>query len=453
MTRNLKWSLFVGVVFLAAAGAYVYWQYIRDTWQPPGVVTIESKEAVLSLFPSYATWVSDPEEGAPQALLLRDGDYLMVGSIEAPVRYLASDGRALKLTSNDWSMSLGETTIGLSLDEEDGRKWLSGASDQQLADLRVVMIPDDMDAETLAALKRLAAANPDVDLSVESEAALRQALALFAPKALFAGGEADPPLQVLANQPRLQTLLMSASKPGSLDFLPTLPKLRRLVLGDWKIAETGPLPEGLSGLKSLIIVGTDMKDLSALHAAPAGLEELSLQNSEELKDLTGLDKMTGLHALSLWSEKDESAVELPDLAALRKLRWMSLPPKISQAQFAAFASAHPKLMFLQLPETEQAINLTPLRGMKDLQGVVLAGTYENLELLQELTSLRYVGISEKIWKDSSAQIAAIRKALPDAVVVRTSPLCLGSGWILFLIPVLGYAWLRRRPPPLVRQAA
>jgi Leucine-rich repeat (LRR) protein len=450
MTRNLKWSLFVGVVFLAAAGTYVYWQYIRDTWQPPAVVTIASEKELASLFPAYMTWMSVAEEGAPQALLLRDGDYIF-GEVLVP--YRASDGPTPKIIFTDWSASIGDTTIALSLDEKDGRKWLNSASDQQLARLRMVAVPADLDAGTLAAIKRISAANPNVDLTVESDGTLRLVLPLFKPRAVFAGGEDMSSLAILANQPQLETLLISASKPGSLDNLPSLPRLRRLVLGDWKIAEAGPLPEGLSGLQSLVVVRSDMKDLSALRALPAGIEELSLQNSKELEDVTGLDKLTELRALSLWSDDDESSVPLPDLVSLRKLRWMCLPPQISQAQLAAFANAHPNLMFLQLPKTEHPIDLTPLRGMKDLQGLVLGGTYENLELLREFTSLRYIGVSEKIWDDSSAQIAAIRKALPDAVVVRVSPICLGSGWILLLVPVLGFAWLRRRSLPLVRQAA
>ena len=57
MKNNLKWSLCAAIVFLAAAGAYVYWQYFRDTWQPPSVVTISSKKEVASLFPEYMAWV------------------------------------------------------------------------------------------------------------------------------------------------------------------------------------------------------------------------------------------------------------------------------------------------------------------------------------------------------------------------------------------------------------
>lgn len=196
-----------------------------------------------------------------------------------------------------------------------------------------------------------------------------------------------------------------------------------------------------------------MEDLSALRSAPAGLQELTLHDLDELKDLSGLNKMTGLRALFMWDGDEGLSVELPDLASLRQLRWVGLPPTISQEQFADFVSAHPELTILELPKTESAINLAPLRKLKDLQGLVLGGAYENLEMVQELTSLRFVGISKTIWHESPAQVAAIRKALPDAVVVRVGSLCLGSGWILLLVPILGFAWRRRVSLPLAKQAA
>jgi hypothetical protein len=452
MTRNLKWSLCVGIAFLAAAGAYVWWQYFRDTWQPPSVVTIESEEELASLFPAWLSWISDAEKGSPQVLLLREGDFILVGG-EIPVRYLASDGPHLKVTYDEETVNFGEMTVALSLSKDEGRKWLTGATDGQLAGLRLVFLPDEIDSEMLAGLQRIAAANPNVDLWAESEAALGQALQYFKPRAVFAAEDDASPLSMLANQPELETLLMSASIPGSLDFLPTLPKLHRLALGEWKVAEAGPLPEGISGLKSLVIAGGDIKDLSVLHAAPTGLQELALQGQQDLTNFAGLDKLTGLRTLVLASDSKSPPLDLSSLSTLKKLRWAGLPQTINQEQFAAFVSTHPDLNFLELPKTENTINLAPLRELKGLQGLVLGGTYENLEVIQELTSLQFVGIWKDIWDKSPAQVAAIRKALPDAMVVRVGAFCLGSGWILLLVPVLGFAWRRRDSLPLAQQAA
>jgi hypothetical protein len=58
-----------------------------------------------------------------------------------------------------------------------------------------------------------------------------------------------------------------------------------------------------------------------------------------------------------------------------------------------------------------------------------------------------LGLDQELFKKSPDQVAAIRKARPDALVVPVSKLCLGSGWILALIPAIGAAALRIRRRP------
>ncbi|MDH4261306.1 MAG: hypothetical protein OEW16_13525, partial [Gammaproteobacteria bacterium] len=250
-------------------------------------------------------------------------------------------------------------------------------------------------------------------------------------------------------QPEIDTLVISASEPGSLEYLPTLPKLRRLVIGNWDSRKAGPLPAGLHGLKSLVIGTNKMTDLSVLKTAPAGLEELTICNVNESVSLAGLENMSNLRALILMMDKDESAQPLPDLAALPKLRWLGLPPWINQEQLASVVKSLPDLEILQLTETEKPIDLAPLGGLGKLYGLVLGGTYKDLDIVRTLKSLRFLGISEESWPESPEEIAAIRAALPDAVVIRIEPTCLGSGWLLLFLPLLGLAWLRhqRRQPP------
>lgn len=440
MKSKLKWSLPAAILLIAMAGTSIWWKYFADNWQAPRVVTIEGSKALWSFFPSYPFWGSDAEEGAVQALLLRDGDYIVENNA---VRYLASDGLALKMSSNDWSMSLGGKIVTVNLGEEDGLKWLSGASKQQLADLRMVVCPEDVDAPMLLALRQLAAVNENVDLELKSEMALRQVLPLFRPRAVFLDeGQMDPP-ELLANQPQLETLMINASKPGSLDHLPKLPGLRRLFLVDWNPADAGPLPAGLDGLKSLgFFTDGGNLDLAALSSVPAGLDTLVVA-ADGIVGMSQLEKMPGLRTLLLGGGDEKVPLDLSSIANLKALRWLGLPAQVSQEQFADIVKRHPKLAILEMPETETTLDLAPLRDLKNLQGLILNGKYEKLDVVPELASLRYVAISEEIWDESATQIAAIRKALPNAVVVRSSGMCLGSGWILLLLPVLCFAWRRR----------
>jgi hypothetical protein len=402
-------------------------------------------EAWMNLFSSWGVWQSLSVDGGTAGLLLRDGD--LIGGKAATV-YRASDGPALKPTSNKWSMHLAGKVVSVSLESgTEGREWLEKAPAQDLAAIRFLTLPDDPDATLLPTLKRLAAVNPSVALVVQSSAMLKQVLPLFRPHVLILGaGALDAEARkIMADQQQVETLFVSGDTPGSLDFLPMLHGLRRLIVNGWDVAKAGPLPAGLHNLRSIVVVGSTTKDLAALDAAPAGLDELSLLGFDDLADVRALAKWPGLKMLILSGSK--KVLELPNLAGLTQLRWAGLPPETTQEQFVAFIAAHRDLKILELAGCEKVTDLAPLRELRELQGLILNGPYQHLEVVRDLKSLRFVGLHKDVFKKSPDQIAEIRKALPDALVVPVSGLCLGSGWILLLIPAVAAARLLawRRP--------
>ena len=150
---------------------------------------------------------------------------------------------------------------------------------------------------------------------------------------------------------------------------------------------------------------------------------------------------------------DEAVEELAGLASEKQLRWVVLPPKISQQQFAGFVTSHTDLVVLEMTDCAKVDTLAPLENLKGLQDIVLGGPYKDLAVLHGLKSLKFIGIAKGHWDESAAGIAALRAALPDAVVIRVSPLCLGSGWILLLLPVIAYVWIRRSRATRLARAA
>jgi len=412
-------------------------------WSAPKVVRIDSKEPVAALMPSWLTWLSDSPEGQPQALLLRDGDFVF-GS-DAPFRYLASDGPSVKIEAEKSLARIGQKTVTLSLDSPDTRTWLSRATEPQLKDLRTVAVPKDIDADLLESLRRLASTNPSVDLMFESEDGVLRTLPIFKPRAIFLPDEIKAAtLASLANQPQLETVLVKCDEPGGLDVLAKLPKLRHLVLGDWNPAKAGPLPAGLNSLRGLVLAGADeLKDLSGLKNLPDTLEELSVLHAPHLTDITPLSRFAHLNTLVL--NGDEGIGDLSGLSSMESLRWVGVPPKTTQEQFASFVGAHPNLAILDLVGNPGISSLAPLSSLKSLEGLILQGPYENMSAVHGLKTLKFLGVSAKTWDASPDQIAALKTALPDALVVRVSPFCLGSGWILLLLPALGVTtWLARR---------
>ena len=417
----------------------------NNEWRPPQVVRIEGVESVGLSF-SSGSFVSAAEKGAPLGLLLREGDYISSPGEPAPAPYRETDGQVLTVAFNDWSASIGGKTVSVMADDE-GMAWLKQASDRQLADVRWVGLLDDVSRThetTLSVLQRLTAASPNVELFCETDATMLKSLPLFQPRFIGIGEHpsADT-LAALAKQTQVETVFMAAVEPGSLDVLTKFPKLRRLVIFNWDVEKTGPLPAGLANLKVLEIEGTTGGfSPSAVGAAPAGLEELSVPDVNDAADMKVFERWPNLRKLMLKIGKGSG--DLSRLTSHQQLQWFNLPSTTTQEQFAAFANAHPQLTILDMTGNDNVKDLSPLMSLRGLNGLVLDDGYENLDVVQKLTSLRFLGISKKAWEASPEQVTAIRKALPDALVVRVDSPCLGSGWILLLIPALFAGWLLRQ---------
>jgi hypothetical protein len=325
-----------------------------------------------------------------------------------------------------------------------------------LALVRTVVITGSMDQARMAALQRLSARNPQLALSLECQpeekagaalAAPAEMLTLFSPRTLWVSGNlAEPRLRAaVASAQQLETLVGGEiSKAGDFDLCRGLTHLKRLAIFDWHVAKAGPLPAGLQGLKTLSVFRADgLVDLSSLATLPADLEELSLVGCDKLKDLKGIARWSNLKTLILTHSGDKQGIDLSELNQLPHLTWVGLPATFSQEQFAAFVAAHPRLKILEL-SNQAKLDLSPLRNCRQLEGLVLLGDYDNLEIVRGLRSLRFVGISKAMFENSPAQVQAIQQDLPEALVVPVRPYCLGSGWILLLAPLVILLYRCRR---------
>jgi hypothetical protein len=375
---------------------------------PARVVLLDSglaDTAEIASFPDH--WAGQVMGGHPAAWL-GPGSFLLAN---APVPYLTSDGGRLRPGFTGWSASVSGHVVSLDLGKDSAVAWLEHASPADLARLRLVSLHDSVPTAARPALQRLAAANPAVGLSFESSAETARTLPLFRPRVL-----AVPELAAagpLARLRQVETLFIGETDSGSLDGLRGLAALRRLILENWTLFRVRQLPPDLEALTAL-----DSKvDVSAVGDLPR-LRALVLTGSE-------------------WTKAS-------DLAGLPKLRWLGLPKNATQAEFAALVRAHPDLEVVELIGVDSVSDLSPLRGARHLKAVTLDGTYADLGVLRDLKSLEFVGLSKGIWEKSPDQVAAIRAALPTAAIVKVTPLCLGSGWILLLLPAALLGLLARR---------
>jgi hypothetical protein len=427
-----------------------------SAWQPPRPVAIKGGPFMwANLTDPGVIWPAAAELGGTGGLLLQDGD--IVSGYAASDRegsdqgqcffvYRQCDGASVELRPENGRLLLSGKTISIDpADIESRWEWLDQASAKDLRSLRFLMLPEIVEESRLPALRKLAAVNPTIGLGIWSTSSSLSAAALFKPRMVALGAPDVPAAEFgrfLAGQGQLESLfLMGGIDAENLEVLATLPNLRRLAVFEWDPARTGPLPRGMRALKSLLLPGSNNLDASALANAPDGLEELSIEESngqsDTMKRLGGLERFSNLRALFLVGNS-----EIEDLSALKgmkKLAWISLPPGITQEQLSGFVEEHPALEIVVMIGCREITDLSPLQGLAGLKGLVLGQYAGTLDAVEHLKSLEFLGLPNTVFDDTKS-LARIREALPRALVV---PACLGSGWILLLIPLAALVWIAR----------
>ena len=425
----------------------------RQAWRPPRPVAIKGGTGVTMWFntmPSWMTWQTAASEvGIVGGLLVRDGDIVAGGSDSGQSNssqsgwfvYKQSDGASLEMRGEEGRLILSGKTISIApADIEGCWEWLDQASSNDLRSLRFLMLPEDLDESRLPTLSKLAAVNPDLSLSIGSISNSMSAAALFKPRMLILGSSA-PAAElngILAGQNQIETLYILDTDAENLDFLATLPNLRRLAIVCWDPATTGPLPKGMRALKSLLLMESEILDASALAAVPGGIEELSLVGCE-MTSLSGLERFSNLRTLIL--NMSPGIEDLSALRGMKKLAWVGLPPGITQGQFSVFVAEHPGMKIVELIKCEGITDLSPLQRLTGLRGLVvgqIAGEFTAVDRVDQLKSLEFLGLPIDTFDNDPESLARIRTALPRALVV---PVCLGSGWILLVIPLAALMWI------------
>ncbi|MDH3287418.1 MAG: hypothetical protein OEP48_06800 [Betaproteobacteria bacterium] len=446
-TARGRW-IFGGLILLCAllsAGCSLIEEWLTgDEWRSPRVVKVTG---VKKLCPYPPSWCITPREGRPAGVLARDGDLFSASKEKegVPFLYRETDGESLVLDIRGDMVFLNGKAVTIQLSDSTGWEWLRKASVEDLASLRLLFINVKTETLDFSLLEKVARVRPNVGLFLDrvgqskSTDLVVRLVTLFEPRFLFIN------LDVLSAQfdalePRLAKLeTLWIHGEGSLDFLPRLPRLRTLLLNNWVRAGSGEIPAGSRTLRSLTIMKGEKKveDLSFLRNV-TGLRELVLWRFDDLKDITALAAFPDLKKLDIFFVKKENISDLSVLERLPKLAWLKFPWNTTQKTFAKVIASHPDLEIIALG-SEHIRDLSPLQSLRHPRAAILLFLKEDVDLapLHELKSLEYLGLNEKAFKGQAAKkTEALEKALPDTFVAQVQPFCLGSGWILLLLPAI-----------------
>jgi len=400
-------------------------------------------------------WLAFPsmEDGGSSWVPLRGDAELFVefGSAEGFLPLLSSDGSRLVFEEGDYTVSLGGVPVFLALEGDDtgGWDWLSGATPEEKGNLRMLSFEDEVTPEQFALLEELSLHNSSIEVATENPNLFRRLLGIFDPTFLppFDDAFLAEILPLLAQEPELRTVLVESHSVDGLGFLKEVPRLETLLLSDWDPEEGGPLPDSIPGLRSILLLESDVTDLRALGTQP-GLEELTIGGCPD-NDRLLLDGLTEYPHLSFLAFRYCIVGVLDPLAGMEKLRWLGLPAEMTQAELEQVVLALPNLEVLELLESEEVTDLSPLMDLKQLKGLMVGSTAPP-DPLFEMDHLEYLAVTLDSDEESPYGehiIPRLQAALPETIVGRVDPFCLGSGYLLLLFPMVALAWFiqaRRR---------
>jgi hypothetical protein len=331
---------------------------------------------------------------------------------------------------------LNNELIAVSLSEGSRAwEWIAEAEEEALSSIRSLNISLPLSEGEINLLKMISGVISNTGLYIEGDSLLEEVLSVINPVWLIAE---DLNYITISDDAKnhlkyLELLWHSGADSFDPDFLYGLPDLNSLIIEYWDSTDITDFQfEKLKSLESLSIIESDIHDLSSI-AASSKIRNLNLINCGPLKEIGSAAELARLTCLGLTG--CQNIQDIPVILQMPRLIRLSIPSNTSQKEFADIVSMHEALQVLELVGCDSIIDLSPLKDCSGLRALTLDYNVPDLKPVIQLSGLELLVLDEDLFKDSLA-ITRIQQAMPDTRIVAGGGFCLGSGWILLLVPVI-----------------
>jgi hypothetical protein len=419
----------------------------------PAIVTIPAAKCFLNYtFGAGMDLVFSATDTAGPTGLATDGDLLAIecpdqgsGSDTVLVPYRESDGTALDVALAEGWFLLGGRLVAFA-EDSDGQ-WaaafveaMASLGPEGLRDLRLVRLAADLAPGARTALEALAAQVQEIDVAaVAGVRGCADLLARFRPRLVVIEHASAEDLAGLSGS-SVEGLFLSDPETLDLAALARLPRLRSLVLLASGSGGTVRLPRKGLPLERLVLRCEGLDGIAHLDAQ-RNLRHLVLTDPPPgaLRQVRRLPCLEGL-VVALTDRQGEADLRaLEDLAGLTML---GLQGPVPQADFERLVAANPGISVLELLDCDAVADLSAVRWLPELRALVCRGSSgPAAEVLAQLPHLRLLALgSDEFSEEKAEQLLGLGERLPECRIAPVRGLCLGSGWILLLVPLTGALW-------------
>ncbi|MEN8203187.1 MAG: hypothetical protein ABFS28_11370 [Bacteroidota bacterium] len=426
------------------------------------IITIQGVSWACNVNSSYAIFGSLAEsELEPEVTLpVSDGDLLyMVGGNDQEFyyRYSRRDGMNLvvrfdTLNANTACLNGQLKSVELS-DNQDSWELIKQLTDPQRKQLSTLHITGSLSDHSLSLLQQHESSLQGTGLLLEGECNLKllgELLSICRPGWLMLEGPLNlPDPENCMALSHIELLWIEEESHQDPALFSHCTNLESLIISGWKPGEGELLSlSGSGSLHTLTLAECGINDFSSIEF-PTSLRRLHFIACDTLTDIRDIHKLKRLKGLSF--SGSPHIQEILQLNALTRIKWLGFPENVSQSEFASLLGSLSKLEAIELLGCQKIENISPLLNLNKLKILLVDLPIEKLADLGGLKDLNLLILASDHFEENPNWIGQIKTSLPSAVVVPGSGLCLGSGWILLLLPLVLLSRLlipNRRSQPL-----
>jgi hypothetical protein len=324
--------------------------------------------------------------------------------------------------------------------------WFEKMKDKDLSALQFINFKSDIKESYFPYLTELAKTIPNIGINFSGDfSKMAGLLKIFSPQYILGPSVTKSDFDLLSKLKNLEILMVSLNDSIISDPLPAMPELEQLFLSDddkTAFFITNDFLVKNKQIEKLFIWNQKSFDFSILN--PLGnLKVLVVNGADTILNPGLINNHKSLELLSLISEKN---VYNPDLIKLPNLKWMTFYSNVTQEEFSSFTDSHPNLEMVEILKNDTIKSYKPLTNLKKLYGLTIVDTVTDISTIKTLTNLKFLSLPVYLLRDT-AQKAELLKSLPGTHIVANEGFCLGSGWLLLIIPfvlTLGFFGRQKR---------
>jgi hypothetical protein len=381
------------------------------------------------------------------ALLAEEGDVLSINNSFIHFKNIRGDSMHLNDEGDSLIFINGKVNSIIISGKEILLPWFRTMNAATVSDLQSIYFTSKIPSSYIPFLKEIARIKPYTNLQFDDNDSvdilgdyIRQS-DFFNPRFISASVTQNG-FSLLSHWKNTECLYLNTLDSMVTTPLPAMPTLKQCIIyGDDLKSIIPSFFNGNTQLEKLTLI-TNLPNYSLLKPLNK-LQEISVNNVNDSADMSELkNKFNNLSVLII----SGSYSCIDSLASLKKLRWLGLPANTSQQQFNSITTKLQDLQILQINGGDSITNLSALQQMPNLSGLVITDTVTDKQSLYVLKKLHYLSLPQNNITDST-YLLELEKALPGCIIVPNSGACLGSGWLLLLVPfILLLSFFQKRFP-------